>query len=125
MLRLEVTPAQQQCFNEQSTLTHKEAFIPADHVKCPYCIACLPLVPTCLQQLHRVLRYQAECMLTISWCGIRVGTVRSCALRVRLCWCLAVITTLTLAALLHRDKLPLHVARIYLYSTREVITHSS
>jgi hypothetical protein len=33
MLRLEVTPAQQRCFNEQSTLMHKEGYLPADYVK--------------------------------------------------------------------------------------------
>ncbi len=37
MLRLEVTPAQQRCFNEQSTLLtfflQKESQLPADHVK--------------------------------------------------------------------------------------------
>ena len=64
-------------------------------------------------------------MLTISWCGIRIGTVRSCGLRVRLCRCLADITTLTLAARLHRDKLPLHVARIYLYIMHPVIAHEA
>ncbi len=33
MLRLEVTPAQQRCFNEHSTLMHKANYVPADHVK--------------------------------------------------------------------------------------------